>query len=183
MHVSNIAYNKLDPYDKDKDEVRIIIESPRGSRNKLKFDEKLGIFKLSTVLGEGLSFPYDFGFIPATKGEDGDPLDVLLLMDEPVYPGVMVPARLLGVIRARQAEKDEMLRNDRLIAAAIKSIRYKNIETVNDLPTTFMEQIALFFKFYNDAKDKEFEVIYIKNKKHADKLLKEGIKRYEKKIK
>ncbi|HEX8201166.1 MAG TPA: inorganic diphosphatase, partial [Isosphaeraceae bacterium] len=83
-------------------ELNVIIETPKGSRNKFDFDEELGLFKLGGVLPAGAVFPYDFGFVPATRGGDGDPLDVLVLMDEPAFVGCLVPARLIGVIEAEQ---------------------------------------------------------------------------------
>jgi inorganic pyrophosphatase len=83
---------------------RAVIESPQGSRNKLKFDRELGAFRVTESLPAGMSFPFDFGFIPGTRGGDGDPIDVLILMDAPAYPGTVVGVRLLGVIQAEQEE-------------------------------------------------------------------------------
>ncbi len=99
----------LDARDFESGDLNVIIETPKGSRNKFKFDEKLGIFTLKHVLPLGAVFPFDFGFIPSTRGEDSDPLDVLVLMDEPAFAGCLVPARLLGVIEAEQTGYDRML--------------------------------------------------------------------------
>jgi inorganic pyrophosphatase len=85
--------------------VKVIIETPKGSRNKFKYDPALRMFKLSKVLPEGMVFPYDFGFVPSTKGDDGDPVDVLVLMDEPTFPGCLLECRLVGVLEAGQEEK------------------------------------------------------------------------------
>lgn len=84
--------------------LRVVIETPRGSRNKFAFDPDLERFELKGVLPEGSSFPYDFGFVPSTLGEDGDPLDVLVLMDAPAFPGCLVEARLLGALEAEQTD-------------------------------------------------------------------------------
>ena len=94
--------------------IHVVVETPRGSRNKYKYDEKLGLFRLNRVLFAGASFPYDFGYIPYTRGGDGDPLDVLLLMDEPAYPGCVVRARAIGVLLAKKEGKE----NHRLIAVS-----------------------------------------------------------------
>src|SRR5436190_6640997 len=84
--------------------IDVMVETPKGCRNKFKFDEKSGRFRLGSVLPAGSTFPYDFGFVPGTKAADGDPLDVLLLMDEPAFPGCLITARILGVIEAEQGE-------------------------------------------------------------------------------
>jgi inorganic pyrophosphatase len=93
--------SRLPTFDpKDKDLVNVIIETPRGSRNKFAYDEKLGIIRLKKVLPPGMDFPYDFGFIPSTKASDGDPLDALLLMDEPAHPGTLMRYRLIASSKA-----------------------------------------------------------------------------------
>src|SRR5579872_5723759 len=98
---------KISPFnDKKKGVVNAVIETPGGSRNKFKYDEKLGFFSLSGVLPEGMVFPHAFGFVPRTKADDGDPEDILILMDEPSFAGCIVPSRLIGVIEAEQTETD-----------------------------------------------------------------------------
>jgi len=83
----------------------VTIETPKGSRNKIKYDPASRKFKLSKVMPEGMMFPYDFGFVPSTKAEDGDPLDVLVLTDEPLFPGCVVECSLIGVLKAEQKKK------------------------------------------------------------------------------
>src|SRR6185295_2715875 len=102
----------LDAFDEVTGDLNVVVETPKGSRNKFKFDEEHGLYKLSGVLPAGMAFPYDFGFIPSTRGEDGDPVDVLLLMDEPAFAGCLVASRLIGVIEVEQTEKGETMRND-----------------------------------------------------------------------
>src|SRR5437763_17168890 len=94
----------LTSFDLKTKKLNVIVDTPKGSRNKFKYDAKKGIFKLAGVLPLGASFPFDFGYIPSTKGEDGDQLDVLMLMDEPAFCGCLVPAKLIGVIEAQQTE-------------------------------------------------------------------------------
>jgi inorganic pyrophosphatase len=100
------------------DPIIVVVETPRGNHNKYKYDGHTGRIKLSKVMPEGMMFPYDFGFFPETKTEDGDPLDVLILSDEPTFPGCQIDCRLIGVIKAEQAEQGKQSRNDRLIAVA-----------------------------------------------------------------
>ncbi|MEA2542944.1 MAG: inorganic pyrophosphatase, partial [Acidobacteriaceae bacterium] len=93
---------KLQPIDKKDDILQVIVETPKGYRNKFAFDPDQGIFTLKKVLPAGMVFPYDFGFLPRTRALDGDPIDVLLLMDEPAFPGCVFRARLIGVIEGEQ---------------------------------------------------------------------------------
>ena len=103
--------------------VQVVVETPRGSRNKYKFDERTGRMKLSKVMPEGMVFPYDFGFFPEPRGEDGDPLDVLILCDEPTFPGCQIDSRPVGAILANQRSAGQKeMKNDRLIAVAKASV-------------------------------------------------------------
>src|SRR5262245_10817867 len=119
--------------DPDTGLVHVIIEAPKGTRNKFKFDEELGLFRLSKVLPLGSSFPYDFGFIPSTRAEDGDPLDVLVLMDEPTFPGCLLTVRLLGALEAEQTEKGETIRNDRLVGAVVTPYNEPNVRSLHEV--------------------------------------------------
>src|SRR6195952_5261832 len=102
----------------DDDLLQVIIETPKGNRNKYAFDPEQEIFLLKAALPAGMVFPYDFGFVPRTLADDGDPIDVLVLMDEPAFPGCALLTRLIGVIEGEQVVKEETNRNDRLIAVA-----------------------------------------------------------------
>ena len=113
---------RIQPFDKDNPEiVNAVIETPSGSRNKFKFEKRFGCFALSSVLPEGMVFPHAFGFVPRTQAQDGDPEDVLVVMDEPTFTGCVVPVRLVGVMEAEQTEDGDKRRNDRLIAVAAQS--------------------------------------------------------------
>jgi inorganic pyrophosphatase len=173
--------DKLNPFDEETEELNVIIDTPKDSRNKYKYDEKLGLFKLSGVLAVGHSFPYDFGFIPQTLGGDGDALDVLVLMDESAFVGCLVPSRLIGVIEAEQTERDgKTERNDRLIAVATDSKTHENIKTINDLNKTLVEQIEHFFISYNEAKGKNFKPLGRFGARKAKSLVEDGIKIFQK---
>ena len=176
--------DKLSPFKDDSEEINVIIETPKGSRNKYNYDHDLGLFKLGGVLAAGHSFPFDFGFIPNTLGGDGDPLDVLVLMDEPAFTGCLVNVRLVGVIEAEQTEKNgETTRNDRLIAVTTNSHEHKNIKSINDLSEILVDDIEHFFVSYNEAKGKKFKPIGRFAGQKAKKLVDEGIKLYKKKQK
>jgi inorganic pyrophosphatase len=140
--------------------LHVIIETPKGSRNKFDYVESHGKFKLGKQLPAGAVFPYDFGFIPGTTGEDGDPLDVIVLLDAPTFPGCLVKVRIVGVIDAEQSSSGKgMVRNPRFIGIATKSVEHRDIRTASDLPPTVFDDIAHFFVAYNEGTGKEFRVI------------------------
>jgi inorganic pyrophosphatase len=151
--------NGLASFDRDSGYVNAIIDTPKGSRNKFKFDEKIGMFKLGGALPLGTVFPFDFGYIPSTKGEDGDALDILILMDEPAFVGCLVPARLIGVIEAEQREDGRTTRNDRLIAVAADSRNHSHVRFLGDLNSNLIHEIERFFISYNETKGKKFTVL------------------------
>ena len=137
----------------------IIIETPKGSRNKFKYDPATRVFKLSKVLPEGMMFPYDFGFVPSTKAEDGDPLDVLVLTDEPLFPGCLVTCALIGAIELQQEENGQKERNDRLLAVAEQSLLYAEVKKIDDLNPTILKQIEAFFVNYQKVRGIEVRIL------------------------
>lgn len=152
------AVEVLTAYSIESGALNVVIDTPQGSRNKYKFDERLGLFKLSGVLPSGAVFPFNFGYVPATRGEDGDPLDVLVLMDEPAFVGCLIEARLIGVIEAEQTEEGKTKRNDRLIAVAAESRNHRDVTELSQLSDNLVHEIEHFFVSYNRAKGKEFRV-------------------------
>ena len=156
----------------DEGRLLAVIESPQGSRNKLKYDPKLGSFKVSHSLPAGMSFPFDFGFIPGTRGEDGDPMDVLILMDAPAYPGCVVPITLLGVIEAEQRDDGESaVRNDRLIAIAEGATERGTPAGLKDLDDQLLDQIEAFFANYNRLRGSVFKPLARRGAGTASRLL------------
>jgi inorganic pyrophosphatase len=149
----------LSAFEPDSEELNTIIDTPKGSRNKFKYDERRGLFKLGGVLPLGAVFPFDFGYIPSTVGGDGDPVDILILMDEPAFPGCLVAGRLIGVIEANQTEDGQTSRNDRLIAVAADSRSHSEVHTLSDLNSNIVDEIEHFFISYNEIKGKQFEVL------------------------
>lgn len=171
------ALSGIDPADRDHGDLRVVIETPKGSRNKYKFDEEIGAFTLSGVLPVGAAFPFDFGYIPSTIGEDGDPLDVLVLMDEPAFPGCVLDIRLIGVIEACQSEGEETAKNDRLIGVAAKSRTHRDVRRLNDLSAELIEEIEHFFVSYNQVKGRTFEPTGRSGPERACELIDAGITR------
>jgi inorganic pyrophosphatase len=138
--------------------IAVVIETPRGGRNKYKFDKQTGRLKLSKVMPEGMVFPFDFGFIPDTKSPDGDPLDVLLLHDEPTFPGCQIDCRLVGVFKAREFRDGRESENDRILAVAAASIQFGKVHELSDLEPTLLRQLEEFFVNYKKAREIRFEI-------------------------
>jgi inorganic pyrophosphatase len=172
--------SQLDP-GSAKDGFNAVIETPRGSPNKYAYDPETGVFRLKAVLPAGANFPYDFGFLPGTQAEDGDPLDVLVMLDAAVPMGCVVTVRLIGVIEAAQTEqkrggKGKRIRNDRLIAVASHAHSREHVQKISDLPKQVLEEIEGFFGFYNDAHGKRFEPLRRRGPKAAHRLFKAAAK-------
>jgi inorganic pyrophosphatase len=165
---------KLRPIDKKAGLLQVIIETPARSRNKFAFDPDQEIFALKKVLPAGMVFPYDFGFVPQTRAPDGDPLDVLLLMDEPAYPGCAVKARLIGVIEGEQLDGKKRIRNDRLLAVAEANHMYANIRKFKDLPAKWLKELQDFFVNYHSLEGKQYKLLGCKGEQSAWDLVKKA---------
>jgi inorganic pyrophosphatase len=167
--------------DRGSGDYRAVIETPKGSRNKYRYDPDCDCFELATTLPEGMAFPFDFGFIPSTLGDDGDPLDVLVLMDSPVMAGCVLRCRLIGVIEAREKERGERWeRNDRLIAVASHARTHEGVKALVQLRPHTLDDIKAFFVDYNELHDKKFDVIGEHGPKRAVKLVTKGETAYRK---
>ena len=161
-------------------DLNVIIETPKGCRNKFKYEPGLGLFIINKVLPAGSVFPFDFGFVPATLGEDGDPLDVLVLMDEPVFTGCVVPSRLIGVIQAEESKKGKTQRNDRLVAVSIASEDQAKLTKLGDIDPHLLKEIQHFFESYNRLGNKEFKCVGAFGPKRAQRLVDDGVKTFKK---
>lgn len=168
-------FDRLTPFDPETDQLSVIIDTPKGSRNKFSWDEQRQLFELAGVLPSGAVFPYDFGFIPGTRGEDGDALDVLILMDEPAFTGCLVVSRLLGVIEAKQTEKGKTVRNDRLIAVAANSRIHAHLRKLSQIEGKLLDELEHFFVSYNAAKAKKFAPLRRAGPERAIKLVRQAL--------
>jgi len=158
---------------------RIVIETPKGCRNKFAYQPESNLFMLKGLLPEGMMFPFDFGFVPSTLGEDGDPLDIMLLMDAPAHVGCVVEVRIIGVIIAEQTEKGKTRSNDRLLGVAIHSYTHQNLTDISDVDKTLLNQVEEFFVSYNKQRGKKFRITGQGGPKKAIRFLKEGHKAFK----
>jgi inorganic pyrophosphatase len=162
---------KLKPLDSETGLYQVIIETPKGSRNKFAYDPAQRIFSLKKVLPAGMAFPHDFGFLPRTLADDGDSLDVLLLMDEPAFPGIAVHARLIGVIEGEQIDGKKRIRNDRIVAVAGANHMYADIKKLDDLPKPFVHELEEFFVNYHKLEGKRYKLLGCHSARTAQRLI------------
>jgi len=167
---------RLQPLDGDQNSIQVIIETPKGSRNKYAFDSKQKIFRLKTVLPAGMTFPYDFGFIPSTTAEDGDPTDVLVLMDEPAFPGCLLKCRIVGIIEGEQGKKKDRERNDRIVAIEQENHSYAHVRHITDLGKKFVRELEEFFVNYHCLMNKKYRIVDVKGPNEARRRIQDGIK-------
>ncbi|HTK34152.1 MAG TPA: inorganic diphosphatase [Caulobacteraceae bacterium] len=156
---------------------RAIVETPKGRRGKLDYDPKLRTFRLKTLLPDGMSFPLDFGFVPRTLADDGDPIDVMILSDEPTPPGVLLDIRLIGAIEAEEKEHGKKERNDRVLAVAAVSHLYAAIKTVDDLEVSFIDNLIQFWTNKDRLEGKEFTCVGVGGPETAVALIEAAMKR------
>lgn len=165
--------------DREKHECQAIIETPKGRRNKFKYESDSGMYTLSRVLPQGFIFPFDFGFIPSTAADDDDPLDVIVLMDEPAHVGCLLKIRLIGVIKLIQTEKGKKTENDRLVGVSVKSFEYDGVDAISDLSDSLIKQITDFLALYNKDSDKQDEVTGVDGPERALELLEKAIGKFK----
>ena len=157
----------------DDEHVYAVIETPRGSTCKLDLDPELGVFTLAKPLMTGLSYPYDWGFIPSTRAEDGDPLDVLVIHDAQTYPGVVLRCRPVGILEVEQKSQGEKKeRNDRVFAVPDRSLLEADLKDIRELPARAHEELEKFFLATNALENKELNFLGWRGPNHAVKTIK-----------
>jgi inorganic pyrophosphatase len=167
--------------DSKKLQCRAIVETPKNRRNKFDYDPESGLFQLGGLLPEGMMFPFDFGFIPSTLGDDGDPLDVMVLMDEPAHVGCLLHVRIIGVIEAEQTQDGKTETNNRLLAISVHSYNHENVTSIKEISPSLLTQIEEFFVSYNKLRGKKFKVTGHGGPQRAVTLIKKGGKEFDKK--
>jgi inorganic pyrophosphatase len=155
----------------DKEHIHAVVETPRGSTCKLDFDAELKVFTLAKPLMTGLTYPYDWGFIPSTRADDGDPLDVLIIHDSQTYPGVVLRCKPIGVLEVLQRSKGKEERNDRIFAVPDRSPLEADLADVRHLPSRAVQELEQFFHATNALQDKELEFLGWRGPDHSVKLI------------
>jgi inorganic pyrophosphatase len=167
--MSNLARLPLEG--DEKHSIRCVVETPRGSRAKFNYDPKAGLFALSKELVTGLSYPYDWGFVPSTLGEDGDPTDVMLLHDVTTYPGIVLSAFLVGALRVNNLEDGKTIPNPRLFAVPVGASREHDLDDVRQLSERTRKELELFFKQTAALEQKQVDILGWDGPKEAKQIL------------
>jgi len=163
----------------DDGDLYVVVETPRGSRAKLDYDPKLKIFTLSKSLLAGLTYPYDWGFVPATRCQDGDPLDVMVIHEAATYPGLVLSCKVIGVLQVKQhSDGKKSERNDRVFAVPRHSHADKDVSDVRDLTGAKREELEKFFIATDELQDKKLKILGWKGPKTALKTIKQAKKAF-----
>ena len=175
------AIARLPSFDDETGNLNVIVETPQGSRIKYAYEPATGLFEMDKMLPSGMVFPFDFGFIPSTHGEDGDPLDVLVLSEAPLFAGCHVHAQMVGGLRAEQKERDQrVLRNDRLIAVPVWPTMPRPPQSIHEIDDKLLRELESFFVAYNKGEGREFTVLERMDRKEAEKIVRQSPQRAEK---
>ncbi|MFN8579585.1 MAG: inorganic diphosphatase [Gemmatimonadaceae bacterium] len=159
------------------DEVTAIIEIPRGSRNKYELDKKSGLLKLDRVLYSAVHYPSDYGFIPRTLHEDGDPLDILVRINEPTFPGCQVSARPIGVLKMLDRGEPD----DKILAVPSRDPFHEEYFDIADIPEHLLKEIEHFFLIYKDLEGKRMQIKGWEKSDVAMRVIQESMTRYDEK--
>jgi inorganic pyrophosphatase len=170
-----MAFKDIPPRESGSGRVHVLIDTPSGSRNKYKYDERFEVLRLSRVLPRGAAFPYDFGSIPGTSAEDGDALDVLVLQLPPSFPGCLVTVRLIGVLQAEQREGGRSIRNDRLIGVADTPVNPARLKELSAIDEDELRAIEHFLRSYNAFQGRDFEIKSRGDSREATRILDSAI--------
>ncbi|WP_457615030.1 inorganic diphosphatase [Methanopyrus sp.] len=168
-------WKDLEPGPNPPDVVYAVIEIPRGSRNKYEYDEERGFFKLDRVLYSPFHYPLDYGFIPRTLYDDGDPLDILVIMQDPTFPGCVIEARPIGLMK--MLDNDDQ--DDKVLAVPTEDPRFKDFKDLDDVPKHLLDEIAHMFSEYKRLEGKETEVLGWEGADAAKEAIVHAIELYE----
>jgi inorganic pyrophosphatase len=171
-------WHGIEPGSDAPDIINVIVEIPKGSMNKYEYDKKNDIIKLDRVLASPFHYPRDYGFIPQTFSEDGDPLDALVLVTNPTYPGVLIEARPVGLLRM----SDEGKNDDKIICVSRHDPRFVGIDDISDIGRHYLAEISHFFEVYKDLENKKVKITGWKSSEEAKKVVNESIALYNKVI-
>lgn len=168
-------WHDISPGDNPPDEINVIVEIPKGSQNKYEYDKKNGVFALDRVLFSPMHYPGDYGIVPQTLGEDGDPLDALVLVTYPTYPGILIHARPIGALKMQDNGEND----DKILCVPLNDNRLANLQDVSEISEPVRQEIAHFFQVYKELEGKKVIVGGWEEAGDAKQIINASIKRYK----
>jgi inorganic pyrophosphatase len=168
-------WRDLPPGQHPPEQVTAVIEIPRGSRNKYELDKDSGMLRLDRVLYSAVHYPGDYGFIPRTLHEDGDPLDILVRINEPTFPGCQIDVRPIGVLKMLDLGDPD----DKILAVPVNDPMHREYFDIADMPQHYLREIEHFFAIYKDLEGKRMQVLGWEKSEYAMQVVAESIRRYE----
>jgi inorganic pyrophosphatase len=159
------------------EEVTAVIEIPSGSRNKYELDKETGLLKLDRVLYSAVHYPSDYGFIPRTLHEDGDPLDVMVMLKEQTFPGCMIDVRPIGVLKMLDRGEPD----DKILGVPLHDPAQEEYFDIADIPQHTLKEVEYFFSTYKDLEGKRVEVVGWEKSEVACQIILDSIERYDRK--
>ena len=177
--MSKNFWHDIEPGTNIPEVLNVIIEIPKGSMNKYEYDKKHNMMKLDRVLFSPFHYPGDYGIVPQTLSDDGDPLDALVLVTNPTYPGILIEAKPIGLLQM----KDDGEFDDKIICVSINDPRYFHTADITDIDDHYRSEIAHFFQVYKDLEGKKVEILGWKSAQEAKEVIIESIKRYNSTLK
>ena len=171
-------WRDIAPGKRPPDEVTAIIEIPQGSRNKYELDKATGLMRLDRVLYSAVHYPGDYGFIPRTLHEDGDPCDILVLVNEPTFPGCQIDVRPIGVLMMRDRGEPD----DQVLAVPTNDPYYGEYFDIADIPQHYLKEVEHFFLIYKDLEGRRVQTVGWEKSERAMRVINDSIERYAEKF-
>lgn len=171
-------YEKGKPDPANAQSVEAMIEIPRGARNKYEYDDKRGVFRLDRVLYSSVHYPTDYGFIPGTLAEDGDHLDILVIVEEPTFPGCHIKVRPIGVLNMIDVNGEDQ----KILAVPMGDPRFERVKDISDISPHWLREIENFFDTYKSLENVQTQLQGWDNSEQAVQVIKECVRRYEENI-
>ena len=174
----NNIWHDISPGAQAPDVINVIVEIPKGSQNKYEYDKNNNVIKLDRVLYSPLHYPGDYGIIPQTLSNDSDPLDVLVLMTNPTYPGILLEARPIAMLKMKDTQKAD----DKILCVAIHDPRYARYKSITDVEEHILKEISHFFQVYKDLEGKKVIIVGWGTGFEAKKIIKTAVDSYKKRF-
>lgn len=167
-------YHDIKPGKKPPRDINVIVEIPKGQQNKFEYDKAHNLFRLDRVLFSPFHYPGDYGFVPQTLAKDGDPMDALVMISHPTYPGILIEARPIGVLKMVDSGEQD----DKILCVSNSDIRFEDYMDIDDVKQPILNEIAHFFEVYKQLEGKDVQILGWRDVKETGQIILESIAAY-----